>query len=622
VASDTAVVAEPVAEPTRQRHHLGTVPLAAMVILLMALAGLPLFLCRGQTIDSTFFDVCAQVVLSGKRPYDELFLHGPPGMLWPYALIRSLAGWRVETLRAVDITIVMLELALCVSLGLQGSGQTAARLWTFAILLGFYMSTTEWSHCETDVWMFLPAMSALWLRVRRVEQLKLGEETGLGALWTVLEGVLWGLAFLMKPYVIIPAACAWLAGVPALIRAGVPARRMIVDLAAVVLGGLLVGAGTVGWLLSSGNWKGFWDALSWNQDYLERRMYLVARYKPMIEKLWPWSLVQLAAIPAAVHTITRQWRGKEDENGLVRSIMSAAYLGFVFEANLLQQQYDYHLVPVVFMGIALLAGARFLRVYVALGFVIWVATSFLCRLLIPNATHHDFWTEQLWSALWPGAIIAFCWFAGDRVIRPIVVIACLSWLVAHHPLLYSEKRAAWRQVWHEGSTPQIRNVLNAEEHSAADWVELVHVRDYLKQQGVGDRELLCYSFSAVPLYISLHVQPSTRFVLLWSVIEYFRHHRNDMAREVGDSPTRFVVTDLRFVGFTDEEAKRLKPRGKTLTFDEIAALHRRLHPEEKPISGLRGRYPWTEPIVFHAGKYLVHSVRPREARGENPLPLW
>src|SRR5262249_28003525 len=164
--------------------------------------------------------------------------------------------------------------------------------WIFAILLGFYTSTTEWSHCETDVWMFLPAMTAIWLCIKRVEELERGEATGAGALRAVLEGFLWGVAFLMKPYVIIPAACARLAGVPALTRAGVPVGRMIVDLAAVVLGGLLVGVGTVGWLVASGNWKGFWNALLWNQDYLERRMYLVAHYKPMIERLWPWSLVQ------------------------------------------------------------------------------------------------------------------------------------------------------------------------------------------------------------------------------------------------------------------------------------------------------------------------------------------
>jgi hypothetical protein len=598
------------------------VPLAAIVVLIIAVAGLPLFLCRGQTIDSTFFDVCVQVVLSGKRPYDELFLHGPPGMLWPYTLIRSVAGWRVETLRAADITIVMLELALCVSLGLRGPGQAAGRLWTFAILLGFYMSTTEWSHCETDVWMFLPAMLALYLRIKRVQQLKRGKETGTGMLGAILEGVLWGLAFLMKPYVIIPAALAWLWGTAVLIRTGMPARRMIFDLAVVVSGGLLVGAGTVAWLVVSGNWRGFWNALSWNQDYLERRMYLVARYKPMIEKLWPWSLVQLAAIPAALHAIARQWKGREDENGLVRSIMSAAYLGFVFEANLLQQQFDYHLVPVVFLGIALLAGARFLRMYVALGFAIWVVTSFLCWRLIPNEKHHIFWGEQLQSAIWPGAIIAFCWFAGDRVIRPIVVIACLAWLVVHHPLLDAEKRAVWRQVWHEGSTPQVRNVLNEEEHSAADWVELGNVAHYLRKQEVGDRELLCYSFSAVPLYIALHVQPATRFVLLWSVTEYFRHHRTDIARDVADSPVRFVVNDLRFY-FTDDEVRRLAPEGKKLTFEELAAAQRKLHPEVKPpLSDLRGRFPWTEPIVFHAGKYIVHKVRPREARGKNPLPLW
>src|SRR5262245_64686946 len=82
--------------------------LAFLSLAMLVAAGLPLFLGRGQTVDSVFFDVCAQVVLRGKRVYDELFLHGPPGMIWAYSAVRGLFGWRVETLRAVDIVIVML----------------------------------------------------------------------------------------------------------------------------------------------------------------------------------------------------------------------------------------------------------------------------------------------------------------------------------------------------------------------------------------------------------------------------------------------------------------------------------------------------------------------------------
>src|SRR5262249_7414870 len=142
--------------------------LAFLTLGALLAGGLPLFLARGQTVDSVFFDVCAQIILGGKRVYDELFLHGPPGMIWAYSAVRGAFGWRVEALRSVDIVIVMLTLGFCVSLGLEGAGHGMAWLWTFTLLLGFYLSTSEWSQCETDVWMLLPAMMALWLRIRRL----------------------------------------------------------------------------------------------------------------------------------------------------------------------------------------------------------------------------------------------------------------------------------------------------------------------------------------------------------------------------------------------------------------------------------------------------------------------
>jgi hypothetical protein len=164
--------------------------------------------------------------------------------------------------------------------------------------------------------------------------------------------------------------------------------------------------------------------------------------------------------------------------------------------------------------------------------------------------------------------------------------------------------------------------LNEEDYSAADWVELERVAAYLRQRGVKDRELLCYSFSAVPLYTELHVQPATRFVLLWSMIAYFRHHVKDMAREVSDSPARFVVNDLRMLGLTRQEAREVIPAGKPPTLRQLSAILQKKFPEQPPILMYGGKYPWSEPMVFHAGQYMVHEVRPRSVRGKDPLPLW
>jgi hypothetical protein len=585
----------------RQRLLIGSaLPFLALGVLVAG--GFPLFLGRGQTVDSLFFDVCAQVVLRGKRVYDELFLHGPPGMIWAYSAVRGAFGWRVETLRAVDIIIVMLTLGLCVSLGLPLSGQGMTRIWTFAVLLGFYLSTTEWCHCETDVWMFLPAMTALWLRIRRIEKLEAGARTAPPALF---EGAAWGIALVMKPHVIIPAAFSWLATLTGLrhrhashdtvSRPCHPTRQVMLDLAGLIAGGILIGLLTLTWFVTSGNWKGFLDALSWNKDYLAQRTSLVEHYQRSIEALWPWSLVQLAAIPAAVHAIARAWTSRGRDEGTARSVMAAAYLGFVLEANLLQQQFDYHLVPVVFLGIAFMAGERRPGPYVLLGLIIWLISS-LWLSLATAPSDRDFWRHQCFLSLGSALLILPCCLAGRKVLRPVAVLAGLGWLFLHHPLLDAQMQSVWVNLWKQGSTPEIRNALNQGDQSAVDYVAMARVADYLRSRHVQDRQLLCYSFSALPLYTQLHVQPATRFVLLWTVFEYFPHHRDEIARALAQSPMRFVVNDFEI------NERTLAERGlQSLNLDGDSA---------------RGRpqFPWSEPIVFREGKYRVYEVRPRRDR--------
>jgi hypothetical protein len=591
---------------SHQRQLAGYV-LAFLTLAVLVAGGLPLFLGRGQTVDSVFFDVCAQVVLRGKRVYDQLFLHGPPGMIWAYSAVRGLFGWRVETLRAVDITIVMLTLGLCVSLGLRGEHNRIARIWTFALLLGFYLSTTEWSHCETDVWMFLPAMTALWLRIHRIEKL---ESTGHLGPSAILEGAAWGIAFVMKPHVIIPAAFSWLATPIALrhrdrtdgtipnsgtveVRSSRPRhllRQCMLDLTGLLLGVTSIGLVTLVWFMASGNWKGFQEALAWNKDYLTQRASLAEHFQRSIQSLWPWSLVQLAAIPAALHAIARAWNGRHREEGAGRSVVAAAYLGFVFEANLLQQQFDYHLVPVVFLGIAFLAGERRMAGYVLLGLAIWATSSLYMQLA--TGLSKDFWRHQFFQSLVSALVIVPSCMAGQRFMRPVAVAAGLAWLALHHPLLDPQMRAAWLGMWRQGSTPEIRNVLNRGDDSAVDYVSLARVADYLRSRHVQDRELLCYSFSALPLYTQLQVQPATRFVLLWTVFEYFPHHRDEVGRELGRSPMRFLVNDLEIKQGT------------------LSALGLKTYDLAGGSGTGQSQFPWSEPIVFQQGKYTVYEVRP------------
>src|SRR5262249_22463761 len=153
------------------------------------------------------------------------------------------------------------------------------------------------------------------------------------------------------------------------------------------------------------------------------------------------------------------------------------------------------------------------------GLIIWVISSLCLELAATSNT--DFWRRQLFQSLGSAVVILPCCLAGRRVIRPAAVLAGMSWLILHHPLLDPQMRAAWVRMWRQESTPEIRNILNRAEEPAVDYVALARVAEYLRSRGVSDRDLLCYSFSSLPLYTQLQVQPATRFVLLWTVIEYF-----------------------------------------------------------------------------------------------------
>ena len=75
-------------------------------------AALPLFLCLPLWADATHYDLCARNLLRGGVLYRDLFDMNLPGMVWLHAAVRSLAGWRSETLRTADMLVVTAVAAL------------------------------------------------------------------------------------------------------------------------------------------------------------------------------------------------------------------------------------------------------------------------------------------------------------------------------------------------------------------------------------------------------------------------------------------------------------------------------------------------------------------------------
>ena len=121
-------------------------------------------------------------------------------------------------------------------------------------------------------------------------------------------------------------------------------------------------------------------------------------------------------------------------------------------------------------------------------------------------------------------------------------------------------------------------------------------RDYLQQQQLHDRELTCLHWrSFLELYLKLHLQPSTRFPSFSLATAFSEPHRAAMFSELAHSPQQYLVGDLCDAGLTRTEAAAGGPDG-------CQALPPAFSPS------LKSLYPWSEPLVFRAGRYAVLHV--------------
>jgi hypothetical protein len=515
------------------------------VLVLAAVFGcfVPLFLCAPPWVDNTFFDICARTVTQGGVLYRDIFAHGPPGMVLLQAAVRSVFGWSNVGLHAADLLIVAAICCLLLVPHRNEESSSPVWIWMVVAIFLFYFSTTEWSHCQSDTWMMLPAAAAFRLRKERVATSAAGTKAALSAL---LEGLCWGMALAIKPFVLLPAASCWLVGMVVARRNNSSWRQLLEDSALCGVGVALIGAGLACWLYYSGNWPYFWQATlsNWNQDYYATSVDWIWRSRHLWTWFPGWSCIHLLAVPLAAWrvagaTLDRpKFLSRQASN---QALFGAFYLGWLLQAAYLQRQFPYQHVPPVLLGMAFIAGEP--------------------RIRIP------------------------------------FLVACIAWSLYYHPLLDGGRLAVWQECIRLGSTPQVRDRLSLEsDAAAADWEKLESVKDFLKARKLHDRQLTCYAISAIHLYEEMGLRPSTRFIELGSAIGLFRGHQDNIGRELATSPERYIVNDLRLLGLSAEEAGQQSP-GDAPSLSDSAG---------------KSPYPWMFPIVFRAGRYLVHE---RPVRG-------
>jgi hypothetical protein len=334
------------------------------------------------------------------------------------------------------------------------------------------------------------------------------------------------------------------------------------NFAAMVLGALLVGAATVTWLYATGNLPSFVEAAfsDWNRDYWANSPSMTQRAELLMDWFWPWSLVHLITVPASIAVIARfchRKRGIRYSIGHSQVLLAAFYLGWFFQANVLQRQLPYHLMPTILLAVPLLFG-------------------------IP-------WLRFRWMKSWPLCEPICRWAI-------IAVFLCYTWTEQHG--IRARRLSLWRDCWTQGSTPLMRTRLSLERDIAApDWLELDQVRRFLDGQHVRDGELNCYAVSSLSLYTDLKVKPGNPFLYGWGTVSFFKHHKSEIFASMIDSPERFIVNDYMQAGKSREEARQRDPRMPSSLLLPVPA-------------DLRGEFPWDYPYAFRAGRYIVQLARP------------
>ncbi len=516
--------------------------LAWLLLQIILILFIPLFLRAPLTPDAGFYDLCARSVLRGGVHYREVFDSNLPGIVWIHLLIRSLFGWSSEVLRLADLLVVTSIVALLVRLPFVAERSRTLHLWLAVWCYAFYFSTSEVCHCQRDTWMLLFALLAFRLRIQAVVHSEC-----MGMRRSLLEGMFWACGFWIKPFIVVIGLPVLLWGWVLLRRRGATWTSLACDGLGVLLGGVVVGALGIAWLMGTGSWPYFLDlVLHWMPEYQQvvvpswgLRRFMLFKLE---QRFFPWSLLHLALFPLGFLAMRESWR-KDRESVVARALFAILTLAWLLQALLLQVPHLYVFVPTFLLAMPLLVTA------------------------LPSARR-------------PG----LHWAAG---------LLFGGWVVACHPLRVPERLALWSRCLRESSNAELRDLLAMDDYLArTDWQDLARVEDYLRTQKVHGNDVLCFHLNTRPLLLDLDLDVGSPYVA------YLHSHYcpSDpgafLALVNRDCSARYLVSDLRATGLG---------RASTAPGDpaDPPAL-----PAHFPRS-FRSRYPWTEPIVFRSGRYVV-----------------
>ena len=560
----------------------------SLALIVLAIAVVPLFVCLPPYSDNDFYGIAANYVRKGYiLEKEDRSFYFPPGLALTRLGIDALSGRHHEAIIVADLLVMSAIFAFLVAWFRYRMTQLQA-IASWLILMAFYLSTPEACHFQPDPWMFLPTLIGLHLRRRQFPSLiNPGPVSKAGLVRRSLaEGMMCGMACLIKPQAIVPMLTIWtVSSLFALRLNGRVWRRIFADIVLLLTGGAICALAWLLWLIFDGGLASFHDTFMWAYTYYSTAASWPLKLLATFTQFLPWSLVHLWAVPLTVAMLFRAarqaWRGQAGEPGehvWNDALYAAFYLSWAIEGTFMQVSWVYHIMPGLFAGLGLLMGR------------LWSAPAFLPRWLPPTAA---------------------------------VVFA-----IGLNPLLMPHKLACWPRCFTEGSTPALRDQLAnipyymphiveqvdparlekivdygkfdlalAQMHSrlyVVEWENMTKVANYLRSQGVKDRDLTCYHNTTLHLFLMLDIVPSNRDIVHDLIVSRFPGRDVVLQKELEGCPQRWVVSDLQRATLEDPP------------------LPDPAHPLELPANfpdKWRDKYPWSLPIVFRAGRYCVHDAK-------------
>ncbi len=525
------------------RPHLKDLFLPGLVagILLIALG--PLFLRLPVTNDAVLYDLEARWMKEGVLPYRDIVEANFPGVLVIHSLTRSSLGESNEALRVIDLTIVCTMLVLMLVCVVKGTGSYRFGGWSAVFGLLFYLSLSEWCHCQRDIWLLLPAVWGCLLRILQVQRQATGTSTKIFA-HSLIEGCVWGLGIWLKPHLLIVCVVVWVMSI-FMIQGW---KRKAIDGAGLLAGGVIMGAIGLWSLMRLGALEAFLVSLrEWNPGYLEARSqnWTLARYKVMNIILAPWTLLHLVAIPLSLLSVSRYLLKPAARNDQVfaRALLSAVYLFWLLQAHFLQHLFDYVHIPAILLSIGILG--------------VHAGQSRLLR-------------------------------------SPAVLLLLILLGLWRSPFTDANQMRLWKPATQGDLTPAETDLLARLPNPK--WEDLAEIESFLRDQNVHERDVLMFNSDLVTLYWNLNLTSPTPYVYLFELQNYFPERKELIDAAMISGPQKFVVTDLVSCGMPTRSA------------EEIGAEGPLAPPPGYTRANLKA-YPWSEPVVFRSGRYLVHRVR-------------